>query len=91
MIYEVIMSKGEKIKIDEEDLAKIRINLSASLIQVKQGIINPSFMVMIVPTNEADVVSKPIIELDGMTAKYVGEEEVKVLADKMSADTKKLT
>lgn len=85
------MSKGEKIKIDEEDLVKIKENLSANLIKVKQGIINPSFMVMIVPTNEADVISKPKFDLEGPSARVIGFEEVKVLADKMSADTKKLT
>lgn len=90
-IYEVIMSKGEKIKIDEEDLVKIKENLSANLIRVKQGIINPSFMVMIVPTNEADVKAIPQWDTEGPTAKVTGFEEVKVLADKMSTDTKRLT
>lgn len=92
MIYEVIMSKGEKIKIDEEDLVKIKENLSANLIRVKQGIINPSFMVMIVPTNEADVISKPIVEIDESSgvAVQTGVERIAVLADKMS-DVKKLT
>ncbi len=93
MIYEIIMSKGEKIRIDEDDLKKVKNNLSASLIQVKQGIINPSFMVMIVPTNEPDKVLKPIYEEGGdeRTMKMVGEEEVNVLGDKMSEDVKKLT
>lgn len=83
------MSKGEKIKIDEEDLVKIKENISANLIRVKQGIINPSFMVMIIPTNESDVVTKPIIDSTGDNARVIGSEEIKVLSDKMS-DIKRL-
>lgn len=90
MIYEITMSKGEKIKIDEEDLVKIKENLSANLIRVKQGIINPSFMVMITPTNEPDVIIKQEYWQEGDTMKVVGQTEVKVLADKMS-EFKKLT
>lgn len=91
MIYEVIMSKGEKIKIDEEDLVKIKENLSANLIRVKQGIINPSFMVMIVPTNEEDTAIRQRVELRDGKAVVVKDIEIKVLADKMSGDVKKLT
>lgn len=89
-IYELIMSKGEKIKIDEEDLQKVKENISANLIRVKQGIINPSFMVMIVPTNESDVITKPKYEIEGGTAKIVGEEKIHSLADLMSSEVKKL-
>lgn len=84
------MSKSSPIRIDEEDLVKIRQNLSANLIQVKQGIINPSFMVMIVPTKEPDVFLKPIIKEEDGVAKIVGQEEIKKLSDLMSSDVKRL-
>lgn len=90
MIYKLILSKGAEIKIDEEDLAVIKRDISSTLIKVKQGIFNPSFMVMIVPTNEADVIEKYKMDTSGSTAIITGTEEVKVLADLMSNETKKL-
>lgn len=83
MIYQIEMSKGPSIKIDDDDLAKIRANIGESLIAVKQGIINPSFMISIIPTDEKDVVIKQKVEIvDGM-AKITGQEEIKKLANKM--------
>ncbi len=90
MIYDLILSKGHTIKIDEEDLAKIQVNISSNLIRVKQGIFNPSFMVMITPTNEPDIIKKPIIDSSGKTAIITGEREVKVLSDLMSSELKRL-
>lgn len=54
MIYEVHLSKGNKVKIDEDDLNKIKENLSSNFIQVKMGIINPSFIISIIPIEETD-------------------------------------
>lgn len=84
MIYEIKMSKGESIRIDEEDLIKIENNIGASLIRVKQAILNPSFMVCITPTDEQDFVVKPKIEVVNGVAKIIGEEKVTLLADKMT-------
>jgi len=84
MIYLVEMSRGANIKIDEADLAHIQKNIDQSLIRVKQGIINPSFMVSIIPTNEKDVEIKNKIEMKEGRAVIVGSEEVRVLADKMN-------
>jgi len=85
MIYEIQMSKGPSIRIDDEDLAKIRQNIGESLIQIKQGIINPSFMISIIPTDEKEIVTKNKYErLEGGGMRIVGKEEVRVLADKMS-------
>lgn len=78
------MSRGANIKIDEADLAHIQKNIDQSLIRVKQGIINPSFMVSIIPTNEKDVEIKNKIEMKEGRAVIVGSEEVRVLADKMN-------
>ena len=89
MIYLINMSKGESIKIDEDDLVKIQENLSAPLIRVKQAIINPSFMISITPSeNEQDLVTRKKVVLENGVAKIVGEEQVKTLADKMSANKK---
>ena len=89
MIYEIIMSKGQTIKIDEEDLQKIQENIKAPLVKVKQGIINPSFMVSIIPTNEADTKIKNIIEVKDGRARITGTKEVKVLADTMNINNTK--
>jgi hypothetical protein len=83
------MSKGENIKIDQEDLDKIEANIKAPLVRVKQAIINPSFMVSIIPTNEPDTKTKPIIDNTREYAVITGEREVKVLPDLMS-ETKRL-
>lgn len=83
------MSKGESIKIDEDDLVKIQENLSAPLIRVKQAIINPSFMISITPSeNEQDLVTRKKVVLENGVAKIVGEEQIKTLADKMSVNKK---
>lgn len=84
MIYQINMSKGQNIKIDEEDLKKIQENLSAPLIRVKQAIINPSFMVSITPTDEEDIVEKPKVEITNGVAYIVGKENFDVLVDKMT-------
>jgi len=84
MIYEIQMSKGSTIKIDEQDLHHLQDNLSAPLIRVKQAIINPSFMVSIFPTEEKEFIIKPKIEIESGIAKVVGEEKIRVLADKMN-------
>ena len=84
MIYIVNLSKGDQIKIDEEDLQNITRNIKAPLIRVKQGIINPSFMISIIPTDEKDVKTqiKVVLQEDGKIIKK--SREVKTLVDKMS-------
>ena len=84
MIYKIVMSKGEEIKIDEEDLVKIKANIGESLIQIKQGIINPSFMIAIIPTDEPETQIKHILEKRGNTAVITATETIKKLVDKMT-------
>ncbi len=86
MIYQVEMSKGPNIKIDDADLAHLQKNIGEALIRVKQGIINPSFMVSIIPTDEKETKMVPKIDYQGGNGApiLVGTEEVKTLADKMS-------
>ncbi len=51
--YIVQMSKGDPIQIDEEELQKVIEGANAGeLIVVKQGVINPSYMVDIRPDKE---------------------------------------
>ena len=90
MIYEIHMSKGQNIKIDEEDLKKIKDNISENLIIIKQGIINPSFMVSITPTKEKDFIEKPKFVIENGVAKMIGIQTVKKLADDMT-DQKRLS
>lgn len=78
------MSKGPSIKIDEEDLAKIKANIGESLIAVKQGIINPSFMISIIPTTEKEFVVRNKYEHGDGIVKIIGEEKVRALADTMN-------
>jgi len=75
MIYKIIMSRGEAIKIDEEDLRKLTDNIGEKLVRLKQGIINPSFMISIVPTDEEDVLKIPIIDTTSGVAKITGYTE----------------
>lgn len=89
MIYTIEMSKGPSIRIDEDDLVKIKANIGESLIAVKQGIINPSFMISIIPTNEPDTRIKQILEPRGDRVVITGTREVKVLADIMNINNVK--
>lgn len=84
MIYLIQMSKGENIKIDEQDLKHLQENLSAPLIRIKQAIINPSFMISIIPTEENEFLTKPKIVEENGIAKIIGEEKINTLTDKMS-------
>ena len=83
-MYEINMSKGVNIKIDSEDLQKIQDNLKAPLIRVKQAIINPSFMVSIVPIEEKEFSVKKKIVVENGVAKMIGEEKIRTLEDKMN-------
>jgi len=84
MIYEIQMSKGPSIKIDEDDLVKIKENIGESLIQIKQGIINPSFMIAIIPTDEEETRVKKLIEIHEGRAVITATETIKKLVDKMT-------
>lgn len=91
MIYQIEMSKGPPIKIDEEDLAKIKANIGESLIAIKQGIINPSFMISITPTTEAEFTTQRKVEMiDGRPTMKISEN-VRALADKMNINNNQLS
>ena len=83
MIYELIMSKGENIKIDSEDLQKLQDNNGSFMVKLKQAIVRPPFVVSILPTGEKE--TKDTIEIiDGKPVKRIGN--VKKLVDLMSIE-----
>lgn len=84
MIYKVNMSKGEPVLIDEEDLQKLEDNINEKLIRLKQAIINPSFMISIVPTGEEDKRIIPTLERRGNKMVQVGRQEVSKIGDVMN-------
>ena len=51
--FKVIMSSGNPIKIDEEELEKVKLGINTGKpVIVKQGLINPNFLVEIVSDEE---------------------------------------
>lgn len=93
MIYELHTSTGQKIKIDSEDLDKIQKNVDAFMVILKQGIVRPPFISIILPTKESDTERTPITEIDEDTrmARVVGFKEKNKVEDLMGSLTKKLT
>ena len=86
--YEVVTSVAKKVVIiDQEDFDKIeKYSGSGALIRVKQGIINPSFIVVILPTK---VETKKKVEghIDEKRGVFVvtGEKEIPVVEDKFNS------
>lgn len=84
--YKLYLSKGEPLILDEDDLTKFRQNVGGkSFIQVKSGIVNPSFVVAIYPMEEREVAelvpstSKVQGYIDEETGKYVVTKETSPL------------
>jgi hypothetical protein len=84
MIYELHTSTGQKIRIDDDDLKKISDNTDQFMVKLKQGIVRPPFISVIVPTNEKETKIESIIERRGDRLVVTGEKEVKVLKDLMT-------
>lgn len=87
MIYELHTSTGQKIRIDDDDLKKISDNTDQFMVKLKQGIVRPPFISVIVPTNEKETKVESIIERRGDKVVVTGEREVKVLKDLMTLPT----
>lgn len=85
MIYELHTSTGQKIRIDDEDLQKISDNADQFMIKLKQGIVRPPFISVIVPTGEDEWVKQFITEHRDGRVIVTGEKKVKRLGDLMSA------
>lgn len=92
MNYLIQLSNKTEIEIDEADFKKLTENSSSgNLIRLKRGIVNPSFIVSIIPSS---VEKKRKIKghIDSLTGNYVIDEETYepfVLSDEMS-DVKRL-
>jgi len=84
MIYKLVLSKGDDIKLDEEDLEKIQNNIAEKLIRIKQGIFNPSFMISIIPTDENEFTKRPNRVVMGDNGAKLEYAEVRTLSDKMN-------
>lgn len=82
MIYELIMSKGEKIRIDQEDLEKLQANSSSFMVVLKQAMVRPPFVVAVLPTSESEKMEKVEI-IDG---KPRITSDMKKLTDLMRID-----
>lgn len=50
--YQIILTKGDPIIIDQIDYKKLVENLSESFVKMKKGVVNPSFIVSIYPISE---------------------------------------
>jgi hypothetical protein len=93
MTYTIFLSNKNEIVIDDEDYKKFTENVkSGNLIKLKRAIINPSFVVSIIPDS---IKSQRRIEghIDQLTGNYVidreGYEPLK-LADEFQEAYKKL-
>jgi hypothetical protein len=85
MIYELHTSTGQTVRIDDEDLNKIAENTDQFMVKVKQGIIRPPFISVIIPTGEDEWRDKLITkEIEGRVV-VTGREKVKRLGDLMKA------
>jgi len=79
-IYEIVLSTKDRIAIDQTDLDKVKANAkTGNFIVLKQGVVNPSFIVAIIPKTPEK--SKDVIE-DG----YVDEERGVFVPTKVAAD-----
>lgn len=85
MIYELHSSVGPKILIDDDDLTKIEENAAEFMVRVKQGIVRPPFISLIVPTGKPSEEVKREYEKDEKrnVMRLKSEKKVKVLADLM--------
>jgi hypothetical protein len=87
MIYELHTSTGQKIRIDDEDLQKIADNTDQFMVKLKQGIVRPPFISVIVPTGEDEWMKKIVTERRGDRVFVTGEQKVKILSDLMTGIT----
>ncbi len=93
MNYIIQLSNKTEVEIDEVDFKKFTANsASGSLIKLKRGIINPSFVVAIIPS---EVKAKRRVEgfIDPLTGNYVvtkDEREPYLLADSFQPEVKRL-
>ena len=90
--YKIVLSNKEEFEIDETEFNKVLAGLnSGSFVKIKQGIFNPSFVVMVVPIKkETEKVIKG--RIDEKTGKFVADvyEEKLPLIENKFEEIKKL-
>ncbi len=51
--YKIVMSTGAEVKIDQDEVAKVMGGIQrGGMIAVKQGLVNPSFIVSVLPDKD---------------------------------------
>jgi hypothetical protein len=55
MIYKLILSTKEEIKISHEEYIRFKENISSNFIELDAGIINPSFVVSVIIDEELSI------------------------------------
>ena len=64
--YKIVLSNKEEFEIDETEFEKVLVGLGGgSFVKIKQGIFNPSFVVMVIPIKK---------EVEKKIEGYVDEE-----------------
>lgn len=85
--YRAYLSNKQEFVLDEKDLAKLEASMNTgSFVQLKKAIINPSYLMMIVPIPQSEAMEKEIPDrkmdgyIDNKTGMYVvtGENTVTV-------------
>lgn len=70
--YKIVLSNKEELEIDETEFDKVLAGLgSGSFVKIKQGLFNPSFVVMVIPIKK-----EPSKKIDG----YIDEKSGKFIA-----------
>lgn len=94
MNYIIQLSNKTEIEIDEADFDKLKKQSgTGNLIQLKRGIINPSFVVAIIPSSAKSLKREIEGYIDGRTGHYIvtkDEREPYKLIDEFQPEVKKL-
>ena len=76
--YKIVLSNKEEFEIDETEFDKVLAGLgSGSFVKIKQGLFNPSFVVMVVPIKK---------EVETKIEGYIDEKSGKFIATKYERD-----
>jgi len=88
--YEITLSSKDRITIDEDDYQKfIETGDKSRLIQLKKAVINPSFIVTIIPISQAEaLVSETPLgnfkgHIDEKTRKFITTEDTQLIPTKL--------
>lgn len=83
--YLVQVSRGEPVKIDDEELPKVIAALESGRVCIlKQGIINPSYVTSVIP--DKDRIEAYLHDLNHYGDKYAREHGMKALPELINRD-----